>query len=225
MDIDSDYVVEHYIKTKKIRKPLINDESADLLGNFDDKKRKEIEKNPNFNLTTEEDPFASDSDSEDNSHDEDAVEDGDVDSIAAVVDDDGMELTQSPKDANTDANSKANKVKKKKKKETVEVVASNVGKASGDLSNEQITALMKGASKQNRFVLYVTNLNYDTSKERLSEFFQKVGEVKSVRIPKKRKTASAFVEMEDISGFKVRLRIRYCFSSFKFDFCVFFYFK
>lgn len=211
MDMDSDYVVEEYIKPSKIRKPLINDDSADLLGNFDDKKRKEIEKNPNVSLANEEDPFASDSESEENSNEDDDEEasddDGDADSKAA---DEGA-LTETgipqPSDAaEVDVKSKADKVKKKKKKkEPVAVDERQTGscQASSNLSSQQVTALMKGASKQNRFVLYVTNLNYDTSKERLSEFFQKVGEVKSVRIPKNRKTAFAFVEMDDIDGFKV----------------------
>lgn len=209
MDFDSDYVVEDYIKPKKIRKPLVNDESADLLGNFDDKKRKEIEKNPNVNLAVEEDPFASDSD-EDSIDGEDNDDDGEekeADSEAA--EDDNTIEEQSPQplsEASTEAKSTANKVKKKKKKDPAGVseIIPESNKASGSLSSQQITSLMKGASKQNRFVLYVTNLNYDTSKERLHEFFQKVGEVKSVRIPKSRKTAFAFVEMDNIDGFKVR---------------------
>lgn len=202
MDMDSDYVVEEYIKPKKIRKPLVNDESADLLGNFDDKKRKEIETNPNVSSAIEEDPFASDGDSDENSNEDDDNEevsnDEKEDSEAT-----GNEDTPEEPQTSSDAKSKANKVKKKKKKEPTAVDAGPSNSGSGHLSNEQITALMKGASKQNRFVLYVTNLNYDTSKERLCEFFQKVGEVKSVRIPKSRKTAFAFVEMDDISGFKV----------------------
>lgn len=205
MDVDSDYVVEEYIKPTKIRKPLINDDSADLLGNFDDKKRKEIEKNPNVNLANEEDPFASDSDSDgsSNENDDDVHKDDDDEANSEAAD--GGVITQSSDAAEDDAKSKANKVKKKKKKEPVAVDERSTGSgdAQGNLSSQQVTALMKGASKQNRFVLYVTNLNYDTSKERLSEFFQKVGEVKSVRIPKNRKTAFAFVEMDDIDGFKV----------------------
>lgn len=221
MDFDSEYVVEDYIKPKKIRKPLINDDSADLLGNFDDKKRKEIEKNPNFNLTNEEDPFASDSDFDEDSIDEDDEKASDEEANDEEANDedadtketngeniDEEQLPQSTSDTETDAKlQKTTKIKKKKKNESVEVDERppDAGKVSGNLSNQQITSLMKGASKQNRFVLYVTNLNYDTSKERLSEFFQKVGEVKSVRIPKNRKTAFAFVEMDDLNGFKVSI--------------------
>lgn len=212
MDIDSDYVVEDYIKPQKIRKPLINDESADLLGNFDDKKRKEIEKNATVISVTEENPFASDSDSDGNStgDDDGQIKDENNENSEAAENDDIDEeqlIVQPPSEAVTDAKSKMNKVKKKKKMEPVPVEEKtpNSDRTPGTISNQQITALLKGASKQNRFVLYVTNLNYDTSKERLHEFFQKVGEVKSVRIPKSRKTAFAFVEMEDISGFKVRI--------------------
>lgn len=206
--MDSDYVVEEYIRPSKIRKPLVNDDSADLLGNFDDKKRKEIENNPNVNLANEEDPIASDSDSDGNSVEDDDVEvkDDDDEASSEAADEDAItdsELPQPSDDAENEVKSKANKVRKKKKKEPVAVDESAASQASGSLSSQQVTALLKGASKQNRFVLYVTNLNYDTSKERLSEFFQKVGEVKSVRIPKNRKTAFAFVEMDDIDGFKV----------------------
>jgi len=38
-DSDSDYFVEKYIKPQKI-KESINDDTADLLGNFDDEKKK-----------------------------------------------------------------------------------------------------------------------------------------------------------------------------------------
>lgn len=205
MDMDSDYVVEEYIKPKKIRKPLVNDESADLLGNFDDKKRKEIETNPNVSSAIEEDPFASDSDSDGNSNEDDDDDGEEVVNNEEEGHSETAENDGTPEEAETpsDAKSKANKMKKKKKKEPTAIDAGPSNSGSGHLSNEQITALMKGASKQNRFVLYITNLNYDTSKERLCEFFQKVGEVKSVRIPKSRKTAFAFVEMDDISGFKV----------------------
>lgn len=208
MDFDSDYIVEDYIKPQKTRKPLVNDESADLLGNFDDKKRKEIEKNSNVNLPTEEDPFASDSESDANSNEDndEGVKDDQIEDLETADNDDIPDLEPTSYKS-TEVKSKPNKVKKKKKNESVGVEErlSDIGKTSVSISNQQITALMKGASKQNRFVLYVTNLNYDTSKERLHEFFQKVGEVKSVRIPKSRKTAFAFVEMDDIGGFKVRI--------------------
>lgn len=216
MDFDSDYVVEDYVKPQKIRKRLVNDESADLLGNFDDKKRKEIEKNVNVNSATEENPFASDSDSEANTNDDEVDEelenDGEESEIDDKYDSDAEEIEEAateeliaPPTSGVNENAKAKAKKKKKKKTPVAVdekAPPNVAE-SGSISNQQIAALMKGASKQDRFVLYVTNLNYDTSKERLHEFFQKTGDVKSVRIPKNRKTAFAFVEMEDISGYKV----------------------
>lgn len=206
MDFESDYLVEDYIKPKKIRKPLVNDESADLLGNFDDKKRKEIQTN-SFIKSIEEDPFASDDDDSDDT----SSEDNDEENVEAA--DDEVPQDQNGSDAVGDdsevAEAKQVKKKKKKDKTTDEQPPTTEERlnASGKLSGQQVTALMKGASKQNRFVLYVTNLNYNTARERLHEFFQQVGGVKSVRIPKNRKTAFAFVEMENVDGFKVKSKL------------------
>lgn len=207
MDFESDYLVEDYIKPKKIRRPLVNDESADLLGNFDDKKRKEIQTN-SFIKSIEEDPFAS----EDDDSDDTSSKDGDEEDVEAAEDE--VPQDQNGSDAVGDdsevAEAKQVKKKKKKKDKTTEEQPPTAEKrlnASGKLSGQQVTALMKGASKQNRFVLYVTNLNYNTPRERLHEFFQQVGDVKSVRIPKNRKTAFAFVEMENVEGYKVNTKL------------------
>lgn len=63
---------------------------------------------------------------------------------------------------------------------------------------------MRGISKKDHFVLYVTNLNYETTKPNLEEFFGNAGAVKSIRIPKTRRSAFAFVEMCDLNGYKVQ---------------------
>jgi RNA recognition motif-containing protein len=55
----------------------------------------------------------------------------------------------------------------------------------------------------NRFILYVSNLSTDTTKSMLEAFFADCGQLKSVRIPKKRLSRFAFVEMRDFDGYKV----------------------
>lgn len=92
---------------------------------------------------------------------------------------------------------------KKKKKKSKTNNDPSIDPTGNKLNDEQIQALLRGACKQNRYVLYVTNLNYETTRDKLSELFTAAGTVKSVRIPKNRKTAFAFVEMDDINGFKV----------------------
>ncbi|XP_070493013.1 nucleolin-like [Chironomus tepperi] len=54
----------------------------------------------------------------------------------------------------------------------------------------------------NRFILYVSNLSSETTKTMLEAFFADCGALKSVRIPKKRLSHFAFVEMQDFEGFK-----------------------
>ena len=53
----------------------------------------------------------------------------------------------------------------------------------------------------NRFILHVSNISNEISKTVLEDFFIDAGEIKSVRIPRKR--SFAFVEMSDIEGYKV----------------------
>lgn len=55
----------------------------------------------------------------------------------------------------------------------------------------------------NRFILYVSNLSSETTKSMLEAFFADCGILKSVRIPKKRLSHFAFVEMKDFDGYKV----------------------
>lgn len=172
---DSDYVVEEYIRPKTCSVPLRNDESADLLGNFDDSKRKNIEIDDENN---------SDADEDDDDHEQDDSDES--------VDDRQMEVVDSR------GSSTASSVQKSKSKKSSK-------EYDGKISQDQIAALLRGSTKSNRFVLYVTNLNFGTSKERLTEYFSTSGNVKSVRIPKKRKGGFAFVEMADVDGFKVRV--------------------
>lgn len=85
---DSDYIVEHYIKPVKVRVPLINDERADILGNFEDAEENTTSKRKKDAIkviTSEENPF-SDQDDEDQSDMEPEGEVGDdVDEIENKV--------------------------------------------------------------------------------------------------------------------------------------------
>ncbi len=165
---ESDYVVEHYIQPKTCSVPLRNDESADLLGNFDGSKRNNDDLDADNN----------NSDDDGGSNADEFSENGDEQG------DDGDE---------SDDNSTGRKSNTKKSSKDYD----------GKISQDQIASLLRGSTKANRFVLYVTNLNFGTSKERLTEYFSMSGEVKAVRIPKKRKGGFAFVEMSDVDGFKV----------------------
>lgn len=237
IDNESDYIVEEYIKPNKVRVPLINDERADILGNFVDTKLEKSKQNAETNFDPEENPFSDIevSDQEDDEkddeveEDEDEVEDeeeneDDVDSELADSDNDnGTDTQEENVVENSDSSNEAvnetnenqsdseptpeepvtqNKKPKKSKKTPVEKTVSTEN-SNKELNDQQIQSLMRGASKQNRYVLYVTNLNYETTRDKLLEFFSTAGTVKSVRIPKTRKTAFAFVEMTDINGFKV----------------------
>lgn len=173
---DSDYIVEQFVRPDTIGAPLINDESADILGNFDDQKRKNIEENAI-------DDYAVSSDDEEEGEDEseDEVQDHPASRKRQIDEhvDDGALPPMKKRNPNTPINS------------------------DGTIGEEQVASLLKGVSKANRLVLYVTNLNFATSKERLAEYFSSAGAVKAVRIPKKRKGGFAFIEMVDLTGFKV----------------------
>lgn len=175
LEDESDYVVEQHIKPDKVSVPLINDERADILGNFDDanlrddNKFQPLEGPFSYNPNEEQDDIDEAEDSgADNSEGEDAeINEGATD------------------DATTTAPTSSESTGPK------------------TLTDNQITNLLRGASKKDRFVLYVTNLSYQTSKEKLVDFFSSAGIVKSVRVPKTRKNAFAFIEMLDLEGFKV----------------------
>lgn len=224
----SDYIVEQYIKPNKVRKPLINDERADLLGNFDDddtkfKKKKPTNQKP-IVFTSEENPFA---DAVDESEDDQIKDENDESDIAtAEYDSDSSNHSDT---SNVTAEKSDNKIiDNKNASNEIEIVeekeetpqrsttkAKNTNRKSEkmaknsqkslNLTDDQIKALIRGCSKKDRFVLYVTNLNYSTTREALTEFFEAAGQVKSVRVPKVRRSAFAFVEMSDIDGFKVGL--------------------
>lgn len=68
--------------------------------------------------------------------------------------------------------------------------------------------------KNSRYILYVTNLSSETTREKLMDLFFDCGKVKGIRVPKVRLGKFAFVEMADAEGFKVRLYDIYC------QFCV-----
>lgn len=145
-DSDSDYYVEDFIQPAVI-KPPINDDSADLLGNFDDKKKEEI-----LSGILENTPM--DSESED--------------------DDDETEISE----------------------------------PTTKLSEDQLSVLLKGTVKSNRFVLYVTNIEENVTKQDLMNVFCKAGEVKSIRRPEgKRGKHFAFVEMMTMESFRSALEL------------------
>ncbi|EDW49258.1 uncharacterized RNA-binding protein C365.04c [Drosophila sechellia] len=162
-DSDSDYEVEAFINPKRVRR-TVNDDSADLLGNFDDQKRREIfegtyvDKEDGRNPS---DPEDSNSEDEARSDDEAAAEGSDA---SAAEEDESAE--------------------------------------NGQITSDQLSSLLRGASKTNRHVLYVTNLNFETTKDDLELHFSAAGAVKSIRIPKKRRGGFAFVEMADLSSFQ-----------------------
>ena len=142
------------------------DESADLLGNFDDEKRKQIFEGTYVDI----DVKRSDSESEEDG----TANGGNKEQQGSEQDSDNTD------DDDDEENDEINT----------------------DLSSEQLGMLMRGAAKANRFVLYVTNLNFETSKEVLESVFGAKGTVKSIRIPKKRRGGFAFVEMADVASFQ-----------------------
>lgn len=233
---DSDYVVEEYIKPTKVRKRIINDERADLLGNFDDddNKFKKKAKKPKQIVESEENPFAdadeneneaeggSDngdekngeiekSDAEEETENSDAEEENEDDddneeSSEEDIIDEAQNSDQSSSEPEANVPEEVQPEVKTKKVKPTEKNKPTVKKPEkkADLTDDQIKALIRGSSKQDRFVLYVTNINYSTTRETLTDFFSVAGPVKSVRVPKVRRSAFAFVEMSDIGGFKVR---------------------
>lgn len=254
MFTDDDYVVEQYIKPEKVRKRLINDERADILGNFDDdddkfikKKVKKVKKSKEKVVVSEENPFedgddsepengdlvedgmendesgegetengevaendASDNEEDNNEDDEESNEDESIEEATDEQHDESVNNHSEPEQESEDQSSKkTEKSKSKAKKNKVKPTEKDKTKSSEkpvkklDLSDDQLKALLRGASKKDKFVLYVTNLSYSTTRDTLMEFFGVAGTVKSVRIPKVRRSAFAFVEMNDITGFKV----------------------
>ncbi|XP_005176017.1 uncharacterized protein LOC101892648 [Musca domestica] len=185
-DDDSDYNVEEFVKPDKIRKP-VNDDSADLLGNFDDVKRKEILDGTYEEKNQSDEEGASEAD-EDDSMDEENSDDSEDKEDTDMHNGEGNQ----PEVDGLGAPPKTGYV-------------NPFGKKS--ISKDQLAQLMKGASKTNRYVLYVTNLNFETTKSDLEEHFSEAGTVRSVRIPKKRSSGFAFVEMNDIESFGKALEL------------------
>ncbi|KAH8371567.1 hypothetical protein KR093_008044 [Drosophila rubida] len=178
-DSGSDYEVELYIKPKRVRK-TVNDDSADLLGNFDDEKRKEIFDGTYVDKEAAKNPSDSESSAEEeenNRNDSTEVDENQGEEAAA----DGSEDASASEDEE-----------------------SNVD---GHITSNQLNSLLRGASKLNRHVLYVTNLNFETTKDDLQTHFAVAGAVKSIRIPKKRRGGFAFVEMEDLKSFQQGFRL------------------
>lgn len=206
---DSDYIVEHFVKPDKIGKPANNDESADLLGNFDDQKRKNIQNNA-FDEEAEEEPQLDnedDDDEDEEEEDDDAADEDDETELNGSDDDageedDDTEVTTIDQEGNIASTTKRSATKSSLDREPKAKKVAKADTNSGEIGEEQITSLLRGVSKANRFVLYVTNLNFGTDKERLTQYFSQAGTVKTVRIPKKRKGGFAFVEMADVTAFK-----------------------
>lgn len=172
----SDYDVEVYVKPKRVRR-TVNDDSADLLGNFDDEKRKEIFEGTYVDKETSKNP----SDSESSDDDEGKLDEENGESVDQAVNGAGAESEAS--------------------------VSEEEHHEDGHISTDQLNSLLRGAAKVNRHVLYVTNLNFETTKDDLESHFSVAGAVKSIRIPKKRRGGFAFVEMEDLKGFQQGFRL------------------
>lgn len=205
----SDYVVEEYIRPAKVRVPLINDERADILGNFDDARRQEILRgDAHNNNDTEDNPFT-----DPNNTDDDVDDDNEVDDFKPETEEEKtntlLKEGQDIVSVHVPVVARNPKVKERETKPTSSKTKDDLSEFSktGHLSDTQINSLIRGTSKINRFVLYVTNLNYETTKSKLIDFFTEAGEVKSARIPKTRKNAFAFIEMQSIDGFKVYTRL------------------
>ena len=66
------------------------------------------------------------------------------------------------------------------------------------------------AKANSRYILYVTNLSSETTREKLMDLFFDCGKVKGIRVPKVRLGKFAFVEMADEEGFKVIFYNVYC---------------
>ncbi|XP_053696100.1 uncharacterized protein LOC128743529 [Sabethes cyaneus] len=70
------------------------------------------------------------------------------------------------------------------------------------LTKSQLAEILQTIKSNKRLVLNVSNVNFSTSKEEIEEHFRKAGRVKSVRVPKRRASGFAFVEMLDPEGFQ-----------------------
>ncbi|XP_017045207.1 uncharacterized RNA-binding protein C365.04c [Drosophila ficusphila] len=161
-DSGSDYEVESFINPKRVRR-TVNDDSADLLGNFDDQKRKEIFEGTYVDKEDGRNP----SDSEGSDSEEKERSDGEGSAESGVASEEEGDAAEN-----------------------------------GQITTAQLGSLLRGASKTNRHVLYVTNLNFETTKDDLELHFSAAGTVKSIRIPKKRRGGFAFVEMTDLPSFQ-----------------------
>lgn len=189
-DSDSDYVVEEFIKPKKVTARLQNNEEGDLLGNFEDTV-KVLKKN------VSDDEGEDDDDEDDQKPEEEEEYDSDKEIIHKEIqieeDDSEEEDSDSDDEGSLDDNGVPRKKAKYEEPHSVE---------KDGLSESQMKKLLIGSSKLNRFVLYVTNLSVESTKPTLEDYFSQSGEVKSIRIPKHRKSNFAFVEMKDAVGFK-----------------------
>lgn len=67
------------------------------------------------------------------------------------------------------------------------------------------------AKANSRYILYVTNLSSETTREKLMDLFFDCGKVKGIRVPKVRLGKFAFVEMADEAGFNVIFNTVYCY--------------
>lgn len=190
---DSDYDVEMHLKPSKVRAKLINTEEHDLLGNFDDGPSKKKVKRTN------------DDSDEDNDNEDDDDDDDDDNDEKEPIDDKAYELANFEDDdyemKKIEVESSSEDEEEKKPEVPAKKIKEKKGPPISDISTEQMKKLMTGA-KSTRLVMYVTNLSFDTTKDMLESHFSDAGIVKSVRIPKKRKSGFAFVEMEDSDSFQ-----------------------
>lgn len=175
-DSGSEYDVELHIKPKRVRR-AVNDDSADLLGNFDDQKRKEI-----FEGTYVDKESTKNSSDSDSSDEEASAERPDKATNGEEEQTENATREGSEASASEDEDEDSN--------------------VDGHITSDQLNSLLRGASKVNRHVLYVTNLNFETTKDDLELHFAAAGIVKSIRIPKKRRGGFAFVEMADLASFQ-----------------------
>ena len=65
-----------------------------------------------------------------------------------------------------------------------------------------------------RLILHVSNLTVEVTKSMLEAFFMGCGDIKSIRLPKRRAKNLAFVEMKDMDGYKVKLISKVIFINF-----------
>ncbi|XP_055641263.1 uncharacterized protein LOC129778406 [Toxorhynchites rutilus septentrionalis] len=70
------------------------------------------------------------------------------------------------------------------------------------LTKAQIEQILQTVKNNKRLVLNVSNVNFTTAKEEIEQHFRQAGRVKSVRIPKRRASGFAFVEMLEPEGFQ-----------------------